>query len=86
MVLLIGILVFAHPALRLKYHNNFEVTHRFMGWAAVGLVWALVRIYNQEPTFPSALREDFRLSPSIMTIDLKAFPSGRRSFTMSIFG
>lgn len=49
MVLLIGILIFAHPALRLKYHNKFEATHRFMGWAAVGLVWALVRIYNQDP-------------------------------------
>lgn len=44
MALLIGILAFAHPELRLKYHNSFEMTHRFMGWTAVGLVWALVCI------------------------------------------
>ncbi|KAF9448859.1 hypothetical protein P691DRAFT_791955, partial [Macrolepiota fuliginosa MF-IS2] len=41
MALLIGILVFAYPGIRLKYHNKFEMAHRFMGWSAVGLVWAL---------------------------------------------
>ncbi|KXN81801.1 hypothetical protein AN958_03727 [Leucoagaricus sp. SymC.cos] len=41
MVLLVGILAFAYPALRFRHHNKFEMTHRFMGWTAIGLVWAL---------------------------------------------
>ncbi|KAF9452928.1 hypothetical protein P691DRAFT_695928 [Macrolepiota fuliginosa MF-IS2] len=52
MVLLIGILAFAHPTLRLKYHNNFEMTHRFMGWAAVGLVWALIVLLTNDYRAP----------------------------------
>ncbi|KAF9452970.1 hypothetical protein P691DRAFT_755995 [Macrolepiota fuliginosa MF-IS2] len=50
--LLIGILVFAHPELRLKFHNNFEMTHRFMGWTAVGLVWALIVLLTNDYRAP----------------------------------
>ena len=32
----------AYPALRARFHNNFEMTHRFAGWLAVALVWGLV--------------------------------------------
>lgn len=42
LVLLIGIVINAIPALRTKYHNRFEVTHRFLGWTATLLVWFLV--------------------------------------------
>ncbi|KAL6304351.1 hypothetical protein BKA93DRAFT_733116 [Sparassis latifolia] len=42
LVLLVGMLIFAYPALRRKLHDTFEVTHRFAGWTAVGLVWAQV--------------------------------------------
>ncbi|KXN88297.1 hypothetical protein AN958_07756 [Leucoagaricus sp. SymC.cos] len=52
MVLLIGIIAFAHPDLRLKYHDSFEMTHRFMGWTAVGLVWALIVLLTNDYRAP----------------------------------
>ncbi|KAF8270854.1 hypothetical protein EI94DRAFT_1722068 [Lactarius quietus] len=39
LVLLLGIVVSAIPVIRSKYHNRFEVTHRFLGWTATLLVW-----------------------------------------------
>ncbi|EAU85234.1 nonribosomal peptide synthetase 12 [Coprinopsis cinerea okayama7 len=35
----LGILIFAYPALRKKLHDTFEMTHRFLGWTALALVW-----------------------------------------------
>ncbi|KAK5188623.1 hypothetical protein LTR16_008224, partial [Cryomyces antarcticus] len=37
--LLISILVFAHPYMRIRLHNYFENVHRLAGWTAVGLFW-----------------------------------------------
>lgn len=37
--LLIGIIVMAWPPIRAKYHDSFEMTHRFGGWAALLLFW-----------------------------------------------
>ena len=37
--LLTAIIVMALPAIRQKYHNYFEMTHRFAGWAALLLIW-----------------------------------------------
>jgi len=39
LLLLVTILIFAHPTLRHKLHNQFEATHRFAGWSAVALLW-----------------------------------------------
>ncbi|KAG2017433.1 nonribosomal peptide synthetase 12 [Coprinopsis cinerea AmutBmut pab1-1] len=36
---LLGILIFAYPALRRKMHDTFEHTHRLLGWSALALVW-----------------------------------------------
>ncbi|PVH90708.1 integral membrane protein TmpA [Periconia macrospinosa] len=33
------LLVLAYPSLRSKYHNAFEVTHRFLGWTITILFW-----------------------------------------------
>ncbi|KAH8896496.1 hypothetical protein GQ53DRAFT_714199 [Thozetella sp. PMI_491] len=38
--LLVAIIAFAHPSMRVKYHDTFEATHRFMGWTSVALFWA----------------------------------------------
>jgi hypothetical protein len=37
--LLLMILVLAYPALRFKFHNHFEMTHRFAGWMVIILFW-----------------------------------------------
>jgi NAD(P)H-flavin reductase len=39
---LLVIVTFAHPSIRKRAHDNFEATHRFLGWTATGLVWAQV--------------------------------------------
>lgn len=41
-MLLVSILVFAYPSLRLRFHDRFETTHRFGGWIAIDLFWGLV--------------------------------------------
>lgn len=38
-VLFIGMIILALPRLRAKFHNTFEVVHRFAGWMAVALFW-----------------------------------------------
>ena len=40
--LLVFIIIFAHPALRVRMHNWFEGIHRYMGWSVVILFWAQV--------------------------------------------
>ncbi|CZS96383.1 related to non-ribosomal peptide synthetase [Rhynchosporium graminicola] len=30
----------AHPTMRQKYHDRFELVHRFVGWTALALFWA----------------------------------------------
>lgn len=35
-------LTMAFPAIRRKYHNQFEHIHRFVGWTMLGLFWAQV--------------------------------------------
>lgn len=37
--LFVCIIVLAHPRLRSKFHNTFEIVHRFAGWTAVALFW-----------------------------------------------
>ena len=39
-VLLVSVLVMAHPKIRSKYHDSFERTHRFAGWTSLALFWA----------------------------------------------
>ncbi|RDW73351.1 hypothetical protein BP6252_07258 [Coleophoma cylindrospora] len=38
-VLLICVASSAHPKIRMKYHDRFEMTHRFAGWSALALFW-----------------------------------------------
>jgi hypothetical protein len=37
-----GIVVFAHPELRSKNHNTFELMHRFGGWLCSATSWTLI--------------------------------------------
>jgi hypothetical protein len=40
LILLALISLLAFPQLRSRYHNTFEMTHRFLGWATILLFWA----------------------------------------------
>lgn len=37
---LLLIILLAFPHLRSRYHNTFEMTHRFLGWGSIVLFWA----------------------------------------------
>lgn len=41
-VVLTLIIGFAHPYLRMRMHDYFELTHRFAGYTAIGIFWAQV--------------------------------------------
>ncbi|KAH7141992.1 hypothetical protein EDB81DRAFT_691455 [Dactylonectria macrodidyma] len=40
-ILLVAMLVMAHPAIRAKMHDAFEAVHRLAGWSCLGLLWCL---------------------------------------------
>ena len=40
-VIVVVIVVCAAPAVRSRAHDRFEMTHRFGGWSAIALLWAL---------------------------------------------
>lgn len=48
LLLLLGIVTFAHPSLRSKRHDHFERVHRYFGWTAIILVWAQVVILTND--------------------------------------
>ena len=43
--LMIAMVVTAHPAMRMKYHDRFELVHRFAGWTALALFWAQTIVF-----------------------------------------
>ncbi|KAF7344492.1 putative three-domain protein adenylation-thiolation-dehydrogenase [Mycena sanguinolenta] len=48
LLLLFGMVIFAHPTLRSKRHDLFERVHRYFGWTSVILVWALVVLLTND--------------------------------------
>ncbi|TVY16124.1 Adenylate-forming reductase [Lachnellula arida] len=39
--LLVSMVVMAHPSIRAKLHNAFEIVHRLAGWSSLALLWTL---------------------------------------------
>lgn len=48
LVLLLLIIVVAYPAIRLKMHDYFELTHRFTGWLVIILFVVLVVVFARD--------------------------------------
>lgn len=48
LVLLLAIIVVASPTFRMKWHDYFELTHRFSGWLVVSLFVALLLVFAHE--------------------------------------
>ncbi|PWY67175.1 integral membrane protein TmpA [Aspergillus heteromorphus CBS 117.55] len=48
LVLLLAIIVVAHPKFRFKRHDYFELTHRFSGWLVVALFVVLLMVFAHE--------------------------------------
>lgn len=81
-VLLVSIVVMAHPAVRSRIHDMFEQVHRFAGWTAVALFWAqfglLMDARIHDDTSGNTLQQAIARSPifwmlMITTISI-AFP------------
>lgn len=61
------IIVCAMPKLREKYHNIYEMTHRFLGWVTVAIFWAHSIILTRDLVWDpeqSSLGHAFFTSPS----------------------
>ena len=50
--LLSVMLVFAHPTMRIKLHDSFDLTHRFLGWTSLALVWAQIILFINDNLKP----------------------------------
>lgn len=48
LVLLLAITVVAHPTFRTKFHDYFELIHRFSGWLVVALFVVLLMLFAKE--------------------------------------
>ncbi|KAJ5563441.1 hypothetical protein N7535_008605 [Penicillium sp. DV-2018c] len=52
LVLLLAIIIVSHPTIRMKFHDYFELTHRFSGWLVVALFVALLLVISQQASQP----------------------------------
>ncbi|CRG86349.1 hypothetical protein PISL3812_03354 [Talaromyces islandicus] len=46
LILLLSIVIVAHPTFRSRLHDYFELTHRFLGWTVVILFLALLLVFS----------------------------------------
>ncbi len=72
LALLIGIVIMALPAIRAKFHNQFEKTHRFGGWTALLLFW-LQTIFFIADQSSLSLATALLQSPSFWLLSLITF-------------
>jgi hypothetical protein len=52
LLLLAAILLLSYPGMRARYHNTFEMTHRFLGWLSIALFWMqliLLSLHHSSP-------------------------------------
>ena len=63
-LLLLCMCTTAHPTLRQKYHNQFELVHRFAGWTALILFWDQLIIATDSSRGPQPLGAALISSPS----------------------
>ena len=65
LVILLAIGATSHPNFRVKYHNAWELTHRFGGWTCLGLLWVLTFLATKDlnPSLPVSVA--YLRSPSI---------------------
>ncbi len=71
-LLLLGIIVMAHPAIRSRTHDWFELVHRFAGWTTVGFFWTLFGLLIdarvKDPASHVNLQEALVQSPVFWTL------------------
>ena len=63
-IMLIGILIMAHPKIRSRTHNSFERIHRFAGWSALAIFWVQSILSTQGSRGTTPLNVAITQSPS----------------------
>lgn len=70
MVLLVTIGSMSHPAIRIKYHNTWEMSHRFGGWIALILLWAQTLLATRDLNAGHAPSAVYLHSPSVWLLSI----------------
>jgi hypothetical protein len=65
LLLFIAILSLAHPAIRSRWHNQFEMSHRFLGWTVLALLWAQNVLFTDSLRGHATLRQALLFNPSL---------------------
>ncbi|KAE8844249.1 hypothetical protein PTNB73_03696 [Pyrenophora teres f. teres] len=71
LILLMMTLLFAIPGLRARYHDMFEMTHRFLGWSSIAIFWFQLLVLVQSfPSSSSSLGSDLVRNPTFWNLTL----------------
>jgi hypothetical protein len=62
-VLLVSMVASAHPDFRARFHNRFELIHRFAGWTALALFWIQTILLTDSLRGSSSLGDALVQSP-----------------------
>lgn len=65
LIILIAMVSSSHPEIRAKYHNAWEMTHRFGGWTALILLWVQTFLATKDFNPGVAPSEAYLNSPAI---------------------
>lgn len=65
LAILLLMVVMALPSIRARFHDNFELTHRFGGWTALLLFWTQTVIFINDQRGEVALGAALLMSPSL---------------------
>ncbi|MEM7333237.1 MAG: hypothetical protein AAF490_14200 [Chloroflexota bacterium] len=68
--ILIAMIVMATPTLRAKYHDNFELMHRFGGWASLIFFWVQTVLFINDQRGALSFSEAFFASPGFWVLTL----------------
>ena len=64
-LILVGIIASAHPTIRARYHNNFEVTHRLLGWTLLVTFWIQTLTFIASPLLGTGLSFTYAIIHSV---------------------
>lgn len=64
LMLLLSMLIFAHPRIRARIHDYFEAIHRYGGWSAIISLWGQTIILNISAAYKSGQSFGYRLTIS----------------------
>lgn len=71
--ILAGMIIMARPSFRARYHDSFELMHRFGGWGSLLLFWVQTAVFVNDQKGAMAFREAFLTSPGFWILLILTF-------------